>query len=113
MLSALQDPDYHFSMALWINSSRLEAYMVDDTIQDMVDVIVWEDRVEELMRVCDFYHIDLSHSDEDDQFLLGEAFANHVVIGQSVYRFHFHGENGLLYFVGDRESIFAKVKKLS
>ena len=112
MLSALQNNDYHFSMALWINSSRLEEYSIDDTIQQMIDVIAWEDRMEDLMKICDFYHIDLSRLDEDDQFLLGEAFANHVPAGQNVYEFHFNDGNGKLYFVGDRESVFTKIKKL-
>lgn len=113
MLSDKRANDYYFTLALWLNSSCLEKYSNDDDIQHIVDVIAYEDRIDDLLRVCDFYYIDLHTTNDDDQYLLGEAFAKHIGAVSQLFSFHFNSGAGRLYFVGTSEEVFAKVKRLS
>lgn len=115
MLSGIHSKDYQFSLALWINSSFLEEYAHDPLIQSMVDEICWEDNIDSLLKISDFYHWDLSQTSNDDLYHMGEHLSQYADIhlrDKNLYEFLFNSGEGRLYFWGNREEVFNRISKL-
>jgi hypothetical protein len=82
-------------------------------MQEYVNVIYNEGRIDELLNACDYYHPEMPTSIEAFEWglTLGQ-YMGKFHYGSSVYRFQVLGGRHVLYFIGTKESVKARINKV-
>jgi hypothetical protein len=85
-------------------------YKSDDLVQTYVSMIYNEGRVDELIKVCDFYHGKLPNIEDvmEVVFNFGE-YVGHYHFGTQLWKFIYPDNDGAIYFLGSLKEVKKKV----
>jgi hypothetical protein len=89
----------------------LSSFKYNQTIQDYINIISQEGRMEELIKACDYYH----HEFIDKQYAFEWGFHFGQYLGKFCYGeniFRFEVDNTILYFIGPEEKVKEKLYNL-
>jgi hypothetical protein len=88
-------------------------FKTDFLVQNYVYIIYNEGRVDELTKICYFYHSKFTDIESAMGVMLnlGEYIGQYN-FGSSLWRFYYPGDEGSIYFVGSLEEVKKKVGQI-
>jgi hypothetical protein len=88
-------------------------FHTDVIVQNYVSIIYNEGRVDELIKICDFYHLKFSDMDTAMGCMInfGE-YIGKFYYGDKLWRFYYPDNEGSLYFIGSLEEVKKKVGEI-
>lgn len=85
----------------------------NQTLQNYINIISSEGRLNDLIRICDMYHDDFDTltSAIEWGFNLGE-YVGRFSFGEKIWQFSVKNNDTLFYFIGDEELVSKKIEEI-